>query len=296
MRKLPPLFYGMAFCGTGVAMKNSIIWLASYPKSGNTWTRIFLANYLVNSDQPVPINQVHRFGMGDSITKTYAMVARGPFDLQNHDVVLKLREGVLRGIVSNNADVNFVKTHNIRSSAFGVDLIPPRFTRSAVYIVRNPLDVIVSYSRHFGKTHSETVQAMSRKDNVTVSDQSTVFQYLGSWSQHVNSWTKNTLFPTLVLRYEDLQTKPEDSFSSLLKHIGVPVDAKRLDKAIRFSSFDVLSKQESEGGFAEASPKNEKFFSKGKSGQWVTDLEKELVEQTRKHHESVMKKYGYLDG
>ena len=53
-------------------MKQSIIWLASYPKSGNTWTRMFLANYLVNGDHPVPITQVHRFGMGDAITKTYA--------------------------------------------------------------------------------------------------------------------------------------------------------------------------------------------------------------------------------
>ena len=53
-------------------MKKSIVWLASYPKSGNTWTRIFLANYLMNADSPVPINEVHRFGMGDSITRTYA--------------------------------------------------------------------------------------------------------------------------------------------------------------------------------------------------------------------------------
>lgn len=276
-------------------MKKNIIWLASYPKSGNTWTRMFLANYLMNGDQPVPINQLHRFGMGDSITKTYAMVAGGRFDLQNHSQILKLREGVLRGIVGNNADVNFVKTHNIRSQAFGVDLIPPRFTRSAVYIVRNPLDVAVSYARHFGKTHAQTVEALAHKDNVTVSDQSTVFQYLGSWSQHVNSWTRNTVFPTLTLRYEDLQTKPEESFSSLLKHIGIPIDAKRLKKAIKFSAFDVLSKQESEDGFAEASPKNDKFFSKGTSGQWVSDLDPALVGEVRKAHQKVMKKYGYFD-
>ncbi|MEM7597098.1 MAG: sulfotransferase domain-containing protein [Pseudomonadota bacterium] len=277
-------------------MKKSIIWLASYPKSGNTWTRIFLANYLMNADHPVPINQVHRFGMGDTITKTYQMVAGGPFDLQNHDVILKLRDRVLRGIVGNNADVNFVKTHNIRSKAFGVDLIPPQFTRSAVYIMRDPRDVVLSYARHFGMTHAQTVEAVSSKDNTTVSDQSTVFQYLGSWSEHVNSWTKNKVFPTLVLRYEDLQTKPEESFSSLLKHIGIPVDEKRLDKAIGFSSFKELSKQESEDGFAEASVKSDAFFSKGTSGQWVDELDADLALETRKKHEAVMKKFGYLDG
>ena len=119
---------------------------------------------------------------------------------------------------------------------------------------------------------------------------------INHWSEHVNSWTKNKVFPTLVLRYEDLQTKPEESFSSLLKHIGIPVDEKRLDKAIGFSSFKELSKQESEDGFAEASVKSDAFFSKGTSGQWVDELDADLALETRKKHEAVMKKFGYLDG
>ena len=88
----------------------SIIWLASYPKSGNTWTRIFLANYLMNSDKPVPINQVHRFGMGDSIPRMYQMVAGRQIDVRDYQETLKLRDKVLAGIVANKADVNFVKT------------------------------------------------------------------------------------------------------------------------------------------------------------------------------------------
>ena len=98
----------------------SIIWLASYPKSGNTWTRIFLANYLMNSDKPVPINQVHRFGMGDSIPRMYQMVAGRQIDVRDYQETLKLRDKVLAGIVANKADVNFVKTHNVRAEAFGV--------------------------------------------------------------------------------------------------------------------------------------------------------------------------------
>lgn len=276
-------------------MKKSIIWLASYPKSGNTWTRIFLANYMMNADRPVPINQVHRFGMGDTVLKTYQRVAGGPFDTNNHELVLRLREGVLRGIVANNADVNFVKTHNVRDKAFNVDLIPAKYTRSAIYIMRNPLDVVMSYSRHFGLNHAGAVEAISNKFNASVPDESTVTQYLGSWSNHVNSWTRNKLFPTLVLRYEDMHLKPQEAFSSLLEHIGIPVEAERLDKAIRFSSFKELSKQENEDGFAEASYKAEKFFAKGTSGQWEKELDKALVDEIRKRHASVMKRYGYLD-
>jgi len=122
------------------AVPKSIVWLASYPKSGNTWTRIFLANYIFNRQTPMPINQVHRLGMGDSIEKAYRMVAGGPFDVADYRQSLALRDRVLKGIVNNDAAVNFGKTHNRLTRAFGVDLIPTHLTRSAIYILRNPLD------------------------------------------------------------------------------------------------------------------------------------------------------------
>lgn len=250
---------------------------------------------MVNGEKPVPINQVYRFGMGDAILRTYQMVAGGPFDTSDHDRALQLRDGVLRGIVANNADVNFVKTHNTRERAFGYELIPQKYTRSAVYIIRNPLDMVLSYARHFGLDHEGAIKAISNDENTTDADKTNVYQYLGTWSQHVTSWTEKLTFPTLVLRYEDLQAKPEVAFASLLKHIGIPVDQARLEKAIRFSSFNELSKQESEGKFIEASPKSEKFFSRGTSGQWKNELDETLVQQVRETHGKVMKKYGYLD-
>lgn len=273
----------------------SIVWLASYPKSGNTWTRIFLANYLMNGEKPVPINQVHRFGMGDSITRMYQMVAGRQIDPSNHDETLALRDRVLAGIVANKADVNFVKTHNINAPAFGVELIPERFTRSAVYILRNPLDMLVSFARHYGLSHEETANAIARSDHANAAERGTVTQFLGSWSEHVQSWTGKKPYPVLVLRYEDMLDAPRESFSRLLEHIGVPVEEARLDKAIRFSSFDELSKQEGESGFVESSPKNERFFARGKSGQWQTELDPKIVKQVKRDHRKVMKKYGYLD-
>lgn len=276
-------------------MKKSIIWLASYPKSGNTWARIFLANYLANQDKPVPINQIYRFGIGDGIMSTYRTVAGGDFDIQDHVLSLRLRQKVLRGIVANNADVNFVKTHNICASAYNVELIPDHLTRSAVYFIRNPLDVTLSFARHFGRTKKEAVKALGNSNHVTTPDASNVWQYLGSWSDHVQSWTKEKPYPVLVIRYEDMLEEPEEAFSSLLKHIGIPVEQARLEKAIRFASFEESSKQEDEGGFKEASPKTEKFFTKGKSGQWQDELDSDLIKNTKRWHRKVMKKYGYLD-
>lgn len=276
-----------------MSLKN-ILWLASYPKSGNTWTRIFLANYLFAREEPMPINQVHRVGMGDAIAKTYRAVARRPIDTGDHKGMLALRPAVLRAIANNKADINFVKTHNIRDKAMAVELIPPHLTRGAVYILRNPLDLVLSYARHYAMDLPATVAAIGRTDNVVMGDATSVPQYLGNWSKHVRSWTKNAPFPVLTLRYEDMQTDPGAAFTKLLKHIGMVPEPERLARAIRFSSFDEVAKQETEHGFIEKSPTAEKFFHSGKAGQWKEKLDPALIERIETEHGPMMRKYGYL--
>jgi len=274
--------------------RKSIVWLASYPKSGNTWTRIFLANYLLNRRTPMPINEVHRIGMGDAIARTYRMAAGGQIDTTDPVATLALRGRVLQAIVGNGADVNLVKTHNMRDLAMGTELVPPTLTRSAVYIIRNPLDLVLSYTRHYGGTVADTVERISRADNAVAGDANSVPQFLGSWSGHVRSWTKGARFPVLVLRYEDLHDKPEESFSRLVEHLGMTVDPERLARAIGFSSFDEVSRQESTASFVEKSPISERFFSVGRAGQWQDALPSDLVERIRRDHGAVMKQYGYL--
>jgi len=122
-----------------------------------------------------------------------------------------------------------------------------------------------------------------------------VTQFLGSWSEHVRSWTAKAPYPILVLRYEDMLSDPRGSFAKLLAHLGMPVDPDRLDRAIRFSSFDELSAQEKADGFVEKSAESERFFAKGQSDQWKTDLPPRLVKKMKHAHRKVMKQYGYLE-
>ncbi|MFK7941724.1 MAG: sulfotransferase domain-containing protein [Paracoccaceae bacterium] len=274
--------------------RKNIVWLASYPKSGNTWTRIFLANYLLNPDKPLPINQVHRIGMGDAVSGAYKMVNGGRYDPIDYKGHLKQRPKVLAGITNNGADLNFVKTHNLNDKAFGHKLIDASLTRSAVYIVRNPLDVAVSYARHYGQTPSEACRAIGRVDNTTAADAGNVMQYLGNWSDHVRGWTKTKAFPVHVMRYEDMQADPETAFTALLDFIGVPVESDKVTKAVGFSAFDEVSRQEAKGGFIEQSRNNTKFFHTGQSGQWQDTLSEEDIAHMRQKHGSVMRTYGYL--
>jgi hypothetical protein len=176
-------------------MKQSIVWLASYPKSGNTWVRLFVANYIVNRPDPLPINQIHKFGIGDSIAAMYSKVAGRTIGVNDVALSLQLRDRVLAGVVANNADINLVKTHNRRTVAHGVQMIPEKFTRSAIYVMRNPLDMVLSYARHYGIENAEATGLICHTDNANAPTDRTVAEFLGSWSDHVESWTgKSAIF------------------------------------------------------------------------------------------------------
>lgn len=278
-----------------MAVRKSIVWLASYPKSGNTWVRMFLANYLLGSaDTPVSINDAHRLGIGDSVSVAYRKANHGRYDVEDRLGHLQLRDKVIRGVASNGADVNFMKTHNVNDVAFGTRLIDPAYSRAAVYIVRDPRDVTVSYARHYGQTPSEACRSISDPNNTVMADATSVMQYLGDWSDHVRGWTRARGFNVQTMRYEDMKADPAQAFRQLLTFLGMPVDPSKLERAIAFSSFDELKKQETTDGFIERSPNASQFFHTGKSRQWEGVLSDEDTAFLEQKHAQQMKRFGYL--
>lgn len=272
----------------------SLVWLASYPKSGNTWLRVFMANYLLNRPDPVPINDVFQVAFGDSLLGFYAKVAGRPVDPRNEAAVLALRHRVLEAITRNGAPNNLVKTHNLNVRMAGTFLIPADLTRLGVYILRNPLDMALSYADHYGLTADQVAEAIASPSNRVVADANNVMQYLGSWSQHVKSWTEARDFPVLTMRYEDMHADPQGQFSRLIERLGFKVDPERLDRAIRFSSFRELRRQEDQAGFRERTRHAERFFRAGTTGQWRDKLPEAVAERICRDHGPVMKRHGYL--
>lgn len=276
-------------------MVKSLLWLASYPKSGNTWMRAFLANYIFNPNQPFPLDHLSRVGISDASTSAHRRAAGGPFDPADPKQVLSVRRRMLDLVDQNGADLNLVKTHNQRARAFGQELVPPHLTRGAIYILRDPRDMAISYASHHGLTLDEAIQRINRPDNATAGDQKNVPQFLGTWSAHVRGWTRVRGFPVLVVRYEDMLDRPEEVFSRALSFLGLDLDDARLGKAIDFSSFDRLSAQEREKGFAENSAHQESFFRTGKAGTWRDALTGEQAEKLVTDHRRIMRQFGYLD-
>ena len=273
----------------------SIVWLASYPKSGNTWLRMFLANYLLHTTEPMPLAKAHQLVLGDAMPETYAIIARRPVDPNDEAAILALRPAVLRAIVANEADINLVKTHNQNIALKGLDLIPASYTRLALYVVRNPLDLVISYADHYGMAIGAAAQAIGHPSNRVNPGTTNVAQYIGSWSNHVTGWTRTRKFPVCTLRYEDMIADPGKTFSTVLKRMRVPVDGDRLDRAIEFSNFDQLRSQEDDHGFVEKSRHADHFFRSGQAGLWREQLAPDIVRLICERHGKVMRRFGYLD-
>ena len=273
----------------------TILWLASYPKSGNTWLRLFLFNYLFDPDVPAPINQAHRVGPGDATAALYRAAAKGrPFDPRDTQTALTLRPNVIAAHAGTGAAVNFMKTHNANIDVDRVPLIPPALTRGALYVIRDPLDMAVSFAHHYKVSHDHIVEALGSAAHATTADDTIVRQYLGNWSKHVRSWERAKAFPTKVIRYEDMTADPHAAFAAALKLIGAPVDDARLDKAIRFSSFTEAQKQETEHGFVEKPDGATRFFRSGKTGEGREALSTTHIARIERDHEAVMRRHGYL--
>lgn len=264
-----------------------LVWLASYPKSGNTWVRAFLHNYIVNADTPHSINSLVDFSVAECAAAFYGQDTAG---LSTQEVQ-KRRPAVHAQLTRLHNDLVFVKTHNAYLSMHGVPLCTPALTAGAVYIVRDPRDVALSYAAFARKPVDEIIDFMAAKGASNATDAAQVFELLGSWSEHALSWVASP--KRLLVRYEDLLNEPERYFARIIKFLGTgEVDAARLARAISFSGFDVLSGQEAVEGYR-ASGGAETFFRAGKAGQWRARLTAEQVQRIEAAHGEVMQKFGY---
>ncbi|TQV79816.1 sulfotransferase domain-containing protein [Denitrobaculum tricleocarpae] len=274
-----------------------LVWLASFPKSGNTWLRVFLANYIMNSKEPFPINKIHMLTFSDMMGSPYEKLTgkllRDLSDIEIHS----FRPRVHRALASQKADVMLVKTHQAVLNLQEISTVTLDVTKASIYILRNPFDVAVSYAHHCGLQPSETLKLLSSKRHNTRGDgKTTVPQYLGRWCDHVRSWVDDEQLSPLVLRYEDMKQRPEIEFAKAVQHLGMKVDEERLRRAIRFSSFDELASQESEDGFVERARNADRFFRGGRVGDGLACFTEAEVESVIEDHRAVLQRFRYLDG
>lgn len=248
-----------------------IIWLASYPKSGNTWVRSFLANYFLPPGQTLDINSLRRFTTADVRQDFFDRANSGPFHGRRIEDWLRLRPQVLRLIAASKEGHHFVKTHCQVMRVRGVPLILPEVTAGAVYVLRNPFDVVLSYARHLAVDVDTAITRLT-DPNATHGSDTGIVEIIGRWDAHIQSWTAAPGLSLHAMRYEDMIADPERTYRGLLGFLKVEVDDAQMARTLAATSFAALSRQEQELGFRERPAKMVRFFARGTAGGWRDEL------------------------
>lgn len=273
-----------------------LIWVASYPKSGNTWIRLLLNTLLINPEQPLSINEISRLTLQDSQIELYRKVA-GPRTGLDPATLSRLRPRVHAEMTRLHPNPVLVKTHSVIGDHDGVPFITPEVTAAAIYIVRNPLDIVASYANHKSMTYEDVIARLGKEDWVIGNPQGprpAVPTYVSSWSTNVKTWTGRPHPQLLVLRYEDLVAAPEDNAARIAAFFNLRRSEAEIARAVRFTSFDELKRQEAAEGFRERSDAEGRFFRKGQAGGWKEELTADQVRRISARHRDQMARFGYL--
>jgi hypothetical protein len=266
-----------------------IRWLASYPKSGNTWVRMFLNAYCTGF--PIGLNVAHQYVTSDLRPELYQMMMPRPLTEMTVAEQLMYHPGALiNAIKLANTKDTVLKTHNAKAICEGTVMIPPSISAPSIYIIRDPRDVVISQAAHFKLSIGQSIEALAKSDRCA-SNEFNLSHVFMDWSSHVKSWTReNKDVDVLIVKYEDL-FNPE-SFKAIIKQLELEFDQSRFDFALKESSFESLRANEAKNGFNEKRG-GEMFFREGKPKQYkmLTSAERARIEQ---RHKEMMEYYGYL--
>jgi hypothetical protein len=279
-------------------------YLASYPKSGNTWCRVFITELqrLAALSQPEQLDLNHDIQTGTIASSRHWLDDQ----LGINSCDLSFTElDPLRGRAGESALVyaegeRFHKVHDafVSPDSKGRPVVNTKGCQGALYILRHPEDVVVSLSHFFSWELERCVESLVTDHAALVASElqgaNQVRQHMGRWDQHVKSWLEQKQLPVLAIRYEDMLAKGLETFTSLAQFLDLPDDQDLIKTAIANTSIDRLKKMEDEvGGFVEKPKGCERFFRSGRTGEGVEQLTLEQRERLASALKSAMDRFGY---
>ncbi|MDQ1090752.1 aryl sulfotransferase [Xanthomonas sacchari] len=270
--------------------RRGIVWIASYPKSGNTWVRCLISSLQTGAA---------RIDLG-SLGRTLPNAASRSWlerfvDVDNGDLLPAELHRLRAAAYSRCAaqGVSLLKVHDL----YDPTLFPADATLGTVYIVRDPRDVAPSWADHMRVDLDTAIARMSDTELVMSRSlagyQPQTPQRFGAWSSHAASWLQRAPGPLLLLRYEDLLAQPLQEAARLAAFLGLPTASPHLARAVAACRFEALRETEAREGFIERRRGQARFFRRGQAGTWRETLDTTQAERLRAAHGVVMAWLGY---
>ena len=279
-----------------------IIWIASYPKSGNTWVRSIISSLVYSNDGNFDfdlLKKIHQFP-----SKKY--FEKFTKDFQN---IYELKKYWIdaQNWINVNKEIKFFKTHHINCKIGEHPFTNINNTIGTIYVVRDPRNLVKSFTNHYSISKDSAKKFITSRESVTgaiggMSKQYNIFTILGAWKDHYKSWTKNNN-NLLLIKYEDLLLDPLKEIRRIIKFLEKMINFNyndiKIKNIISTTSFEKMKKKENEKGFdeaAQAKNNNDKinFFFLGKENKWEKYLNENDTKYIIDKMGDEMKELGYI--
>ena len=277
-----------------------IIWISSYPKSGNTYIRSFLAAYYYSNNGKFQFDDLLKMEQFPNLKyskfKTKSMEETSKNWIYNQKSFF------------DKEKLNFVKTHNTLVEYKGNKFTTKNETLAAIYIVRDPRNLITSFVNHYSLTYEQAINFMTDENSSliekTADGDHSSFTYINTWSNHYKSWKNNKEFKTLFIKYEDLENKKEETFLTIINFLNnvnnnsEKIDDKKFKNSIKSTNFVNLKNKEKNEGFYESvvskkTGKKINFFNLGFNNRWEKILDRNTINKMNDIFKSDLEQLGY---
>ncbi len=276
-----------------------IIWIASYPKSGNTWIRSIIASMLYTKDGKFNFELIKKIDQFETL-QNFKFLKKNNIDhfekLNKMNIVSQYWLEAQKQLIEKNR-ILFFKTHSANYSYDNLFFANNQTTKGCIYIVRDPRDIVISYSKFLGISIEEMTKIITLKENKIYGPNKKIGVFLTRWDYHVASWIRINK-PKLIIRYEDMLSNPRQLIMQIAKYlkedlnIKINISEEKIKNIFDTTSFSKLRDEEGKRGFFESS-KNSVFFRSGKKNQWqgiLTKKQQLFIEESFNHY-MIMYKY-----
>ena len=281
-----------------------IFWIASYPKSGNTWLRALLSSYYYSKDGFFEQNLLKQIGQFPEKNHFNGFNYNSQIVTDTSKFWIKAQEKI-----NSDNKLRFFKTHNVLGAIENNNFTNKRNTIGAIYIVRDPRNIITSIQNHYELDIDKALKFMlSEKkyiyDYHRENDYSD-FQFISSWEKNYQSWIEQSIFPTKIIKYEDLNNKTFDTFKEIIEFIEITISSNnsfnriKAKNSIQSTSFDKMREIENKKGFVESVlsknySKKIPFFHLGPKNNWKNIFDQKYQEKLNSIFEKNLKELKYI--
>ena len=276
-----------------------IIWIASYPKSGNTYLRSFISSYYFSKKGKFNFELLMNILQFPSV-KFAKKNLNSEIEASNNWIYNQNQ-------FFSGDNVHFIKTHNSLDQYKGYSFTTKNLTLGGIYIVRDPRNIITSMTHHYSLTYEQAYKKLI-DENATLLEKSrdgdySNFTFLGSWSSHFKSWKNSKDFKILFVKYEDLENNKYDTFKKIVQFINdlkndkSSLNEKKFLNSVNSTNFSNLRNKEEIDGFDESvnskSGERKRFFNLGFNNRWQKILPKNILTKINNNLQSDLNDLGY---